>query len=118
MKFSISIMAEEKYEIREIVVEKPELKHLTYLRKDDIEELAKIVLIKKGYIRPVDKVDVTSEEWLGEKEIYFSYPFQVFRKVFEGKVYGKALSPKGEDIKEMIILLKLPKEKETLEKVS
>jgi hypothetical protein len=31
-------MVEEKYEIREIVVEKPELKHLTYLRKDDIEE--------------------------------------------------------------------------------
>jgi hypothetical protein len=116
MKFLISIMAEEKYEIREIVVEKP--KHLTYLRKDDIEELTRIVLINKGYIRPVDKVEVTGEEWVGEKEIYFSYPFQVFRKVFEGEVYGKALSPKPEHIKEMVILLKLPRERTSLEEVS
>jgi len=117
MKFLISIMAEEKYEVKEIVVEKPKIKYLTM---SNIEELVKRELFERGIIKGTDQVEVEHEDWLGEKEIYFSYPFKVFKTefLFEGEVLGKSLSPKGEDIKEMIIRLELPKEKETLEKVS
>jgi hypothetical protein len=115
MKFLISIMTEEKYEIKEIVVEKPKIK---YLMSSEVEELVKSILFEKGLIGLKDIVNVDYGEWLGGPEKHFSYHFEVFKKAFEGQVYGITLSQKGEDIKKMVIQLKLPKEKETLEKVS
>jgi hypothetical protein len=110
-------MEEEKYVVKEIVVERPKIEYLTM---SNMEELVKRELYERGIIKGTDQVEVEREEWSGEKEIYFSYPFKVFKKefLFEGEVLGKSLSPKGEDIKEMIIKLKLPKERATLEKVS
>jgi len=116
-------MAEEKYEVKEIVVEKPKIKYLT---SSEVEELVKSILFEKGLIGLKDIVNVDYGEWLGkleemnekDKEKHFTYHFEVFKKAFEGQVYGITLSQKGEDIKKMVIQLKLPKEKETLEKVS